>query len=447
MAYTIVRSDGTVLTSISDGTINTTSTSLGLPGRNYPGYGQTVDTNFVHLMESFADSTPPPNPLRGQLWYNTNDSTLNVCPTDGEANAAAWVVLATTSGTGTTTFGNVTVTGNITANNATIAYDISANSVTTNYLSVSANANIANANLTGTTTASSITTTSITSGSQSTNGTLTGVWTANGAGTANGVAGTSMWVTGGNLVITGAGSIGIKTDNFYYANGDPISFTGSYSNSNVASYLPTYNGNILTVQTQATTLTTGANTTAGTLTGNWTLSTGSQLAATSANTVVNASQPNITSVGTLSGLTVTGAASLGNVSLTSLSLNRALENWTVSATAASGVINYDALTQTVLYYTNNASGNWTMNFRGNSSVTLNSVLSTGQSVTVVFISPIGSTAYYNNLIRVDSNIVTVKYQGGTAWTTGDVNSTNIYTYVILKTASSTFTVFASQSKF
>ena len=67
MAYTIVKSDGNVLTTIPDGTINTTSTSLGLPGRNYAGYGQALDTNFVHLTENFADGTVPPNPLRGQL--------------------------------------------------------------------------------------------------------------------------------------------------------------------------------------------------------------------------------------------------------------------------------------------------------------------------------------------------------------------------------------------
>ena len=73
MAYTIVKSDGAVLTTIADGTINTTSTSLGLPGRNYAGYGQTLDTNQVHMLENFADGTPPANPLRGQLWYNTND--------------------------------------------------------------------------------------------------------------------------------------------------------------------------------------------------------------------------------------------------------------------------------------------------------------------------------------------------------------------------------------
>ena len=71
MAYTIIRSDGSQLTTIADGTINTTSTSLSLPGRNYAGYGQSLDTNFVRQLENYANSSPPPNPLRGQLWFNT----------------------------------------------------------------------------------------------------------------------------------------------------------------------------------------------------------------------------------------------------------------------------------------------------------------------------------------------------------------------------------------
>ena len=115
MAYTIVKSNGTVLTTIADGTINTTSTSLGLPGRNYAGYGQSLDTNFVHMVENFASTTPPSNPLQGQLWYNTNANTLYICPTDGESNGAAWLALTSTASGGTTTFGNVTITGNITA--------------------------------------------------------------------------------------------------------------------------------------------------------------------------------------------------------------------------------------------------------------------------------------------------------------------------------------------
>ena len=151
MAYTIVKSNGTVLTTIADGTINTTSTSLGLPGRNYAGYGQTVDTNFVHQVENFADTTPPSNPLRGQLWYNTNNSTLYVCPTDGEANALAWLSLTSTSGGGATTFGSVTVTGNLVANNITATNNSNANAATFSYLTVTANANIATANITSAT--------------------------------------------------------------------------------------------------------------------------------------------------------------------------------------------------------------------------------------------------------------------------------------------------------
>jgi hypothetical protein len=273
MAYTIVKSDGTVLTTIADGTINTTSTSLGLPGRNYAGYGQTLDTNFVHMMENFADTTPPSNPLRGQLWFDTNANTLYVCPADGTSNANAWLALTSTASGGTTTFGAVTVTGNLQANNITATNTITGASGVFTNISVSANANIATGNIT-TGNISTLNTTVISAGANTTAGTLTGTWTANG-----GSSGNSLIVTNGNIVA----STGIKTDNYYYANGTPISFAGTYNNSNVAAYLPTYGGNILTVQTQATTITTGANTTAGTLTGNWTLSTGSRLQSTYAD--------------------------------------------------------------------------------------------------------------------------------------------------------------------
>lgn len=284
MAYTIVKSDGTTLTTIADGTINTTSTSLGLPGRNYAGYGQTLDTNFVWLTENFADSTPPANAITGQLWYNTNANTLYVSPVDNPANANVWVSLAVSSSNSTSTFGSVQVTGNLTANNITANNNVtSANGIFTN-ISVSSTANISSgtANI-GTGNIASLFTQSINAGSQSTSMSLTGVLTANGAGTANSVAGTSMWVTGGNLVVTGSGNVGIRTDYYYYANGAAISFAGSYSNSNVASYLPTYNGAILATTVTATTLTTGANTTAGTITGNFSLSAGSRLNATYAD--------------------------------------------------------------------------------------------------------------------------------------------------------------------
>lgn len=284
MAYTIVKSDGTVLTTIADGTINTTSTSLGLMGRNYAGYGQSLDTNFVQQLENFADTTPPSNPLRGQLWFNTNNSTLYVCPTDGESNANAWLSLTATSSGGNTTFGNVSVTGNLTSNNITVTNQVSANLGTFSYLTVTAAANIANATNSGTTTVANLVTTAITAGAATTAGTLTGVWTINGSAGGSG-ANAVIFNTGGIFISNSSGSnlYGIKCDKYMYANGDPISFAGTYGNSNVAAYLPTYNGNILTVQTQATAVTTGANTTAGTITGNWTLTTGSRLQATYAD--------------------------------------------------------------------------------------------------------------------------------------------------------------------
>jgi len=286
MAYTIVKSDGTVLTTIADGTINTTSTSVGLPGRNYAGYGQTLDTNFVHQLENFADNTPPANPLTGQLWYNTNANTLYVCPTDGLSNALAWVSLAVSSANSTTTFGSVQVTGNLSANNVTAVNNITgANGVFTN-ISVTSTANISSgvANI-GTANIGTLNTQVINAGSQSTALSMTGVVTSNGAGTANSIAGTSMWVTGGNLVVSGSGNVGIRTDNFYYANGTPISFSGTYNNGNVATFLPTYNGTVGggTASFNGTVLTTGANTTAGTIIGTWSLSAGSRLNATYAD--------------------------------------------------------------------------------------------------------------------------------------------------------------------
>ena len=296
MAYTIVKSDGTVLTTIADGTINTSSTSLGLPGRNYAGYGQSLDTNFVHVTENFADSTPPANPLRGQIWYDTSDTTLKVCPTDGESNGLAWLSLTSTASGGNTTFGSVNITGNATANNFTATNEVTANAFTAGYLTISANATIADASIT-TANIGTLTTTAITTGSATTPGTLTGIWSVTGNTGAN--ASAILLDTGGIYINNSGNLYGIRTDKYMYANGDPISFAGTYSNSNVASYLPTYNGNILTNQTQASTLTTGANTTAGSITGNWTLTTGSRLTATYADLAERFSADDVYTPGTV----------------------------------------------------------------------------------------------------------------------------------------------------
>jgi len=124
-----------------------------------------------------------------------------------------------------------------------------------------------------------------------------------------------------------------------------------------------------------------------------------------------------------------------------------VEPATVSATAATGTINYDVTTQSVLYYTSNASANWTVNFRGSSGTSLNTLMTTGQMITVAFLVTQGATAYYNSSVQVDGSSVTPKWQGGTAPTAGNASSVDVYTYTIVKTGSAAFTVFASQTKF
>lgn len=130
-------------------------------------------------------------------------------------------------------------------------------------------------------------------------------------------------------------------------------------------------------------------------------------------------------------------------------LTNAAEVVTVSATAATGTINYDITTQSVLYYTTNASANWTVNLRGNGSNTLTSLLSVGQCVTVAFLVKQGSTAYYNSAVQVDGTTtgVTTVWQGGTAPAGGNINSIDVYTYTVIKTASAAYTVLASRTQF
>ena len=78
MSYTITKTNGTTLGTILDGTINTSFTSLTLIGRNYANYGQLIANDLVALLENFAYSSEPANPLAGQLYWNTTDKRLRV---------------------------------------------------------------------------------------------------------------------------------------------------------------------------------------------------------------------------------------------------------------------------------------------------------------------------------------------------------------------------------
>lgn len=78
MAYRINRTDGTLITEVIDGTIDSNSIDITLIGRNYAGFGEILNENFVKLLENFASSTSPRNPLQGQLWYDKNENRLKI---------------------------------------------------------------------------------------------------------------------------------------------------------------------------------------------------------------------------------------------------------------------------------------------------------------------------------------------------------------------------------
>jgi hypothetical protein len=139
--------------------------------------------------------------------------------------------------------------------------------------------------------------------------------------------------------------------------------------------------------------------------------------------------------GTLTTPIITGGTNTGSV------LVSPEERTTVSATAATGTVAFDAVTQGVLYYTTNASANWTLNIRGNSGTTLSSLLDVGDSITVAFLATNGSTAYYQTALNIDGSAQTVKWSNGVAPSAGNASSVDAYSFTIIKTAATpTYTV-------
>ena len=116
-------------------------------------------------------------------------------------------------------------------------------------------------------------------------------------------------------------------------------------------------------------------------------------------------------------------------------------------TSTTGTINFDFLTQAIENYTADQTANRTINFRGDSSTTLNNTMDTGQSMTCTIIMKQGSTAYYLNAYQIDGTTITPEWSGGTAPSAGNASSLDVYTFTIIKTASATFTVLASQTQF
>ena len=123
------------------------------------------------------------------------------------------------------------------------------------------------------------------------------------------------------------------------------------------------------------------------------------------------------------------------------------ERCNVVAAAATGTVDIDTLTAGTWFYTSNATGNHTLNLRGSATTSMNTLLATGDSQTIVWLNTNGVTPYYVSAVQVDSVAQTVKWQNGTAPTAGNASSIDAYVFTVIKTAASTYTVFGTQTKF
>ena len=162
---------------------------------------------------------------------------------------------------------------------------------------------------------------------------------------------------------------------------------------------------------------------------------------TGSGAVVLATSPTlVTATLTTPTLTTPTISTYGNI-------KALFETATITASTPPSVTNFDVVTQAVQYYTTNTASNFTLNIRGDGSTSLNSILSTGQVVTIALLVVNGTTAYYPNAFTIDGASVTPKWQAGYTPTSGDASSINVYTFTVVKTASATFTVLASQTKY
>lgn len=272
-------------------------------------------------------------------------------------------------------------------------------------------------------------------GTGSTSGNASALTGLNASNVASGVLAVSFGGTGSNTgnasALTGFNASNVASGVL------AVSFGGTGSNTGNASALTSLNASnvasgILAVSFGGT----GANTLTGVLKGNGT----SSLSAATAGTdyVAPGTASNFTATQTFSGSSSTAATKLIN----------ATEKATISGSGASSTIAIYPSTQSILYYTGNASGNWTTNLTWSAGTSMNTALAVSDVVTVVFMATQGASAFYNNVVQVDGTTsgVTTKWQFAVP-SAGNANSIDVYTYTVTKTGSGTFTVLASQTKF
>lgn len=150
------------------------------------------------------------------------------------------------------------------------------------------------------------------------------------------------------------------------------------------------------------------------------------------------------------GATGPAVASLTGGTVTGSLVDQLEENWNIVATAVPSSFNFDIKTASIWYYTGGSTVDWTPNFRGNSTTTLSSLLSVGNSITCMLavnhLSQ-GLTVYKSTSITIDGVAATVRWQGSLT-PTGNISSIDLYSYTIIKTAATpTYLVIGSMTQF
>jgi len=235
----------------------------------------------------------------------------------------------------------------------------------------------------------------------------------------------------GTLATTngGTGLTSFTSGGAVYATSTSALTTGTLPTTAGGTGLTSFTSGGAVYATSTSVLTTGTLPIASGGTGATTLA-GANIAVTNATNTFTATQ-------TFSGTTATASIKTNNIT----------EVANIVGTAPTATTNFYVNSGAVQYYTANNANNWTINFSFSSGTTLNTAMAVGDSISCTMVVTNSATAYYPSAFTIDGTSVTPKWQGGTAPTSGDASALDSYTFVIIKTASATYTVLASQTKF